>query len=102
MAADDKAPRHYFIYYRVRDDVDVDDAHATVRSMQVELEKACGVAGRLFIRAHEDATWMEVYEGVTEPERFEHALREGVVQHALEDIVQPGAARHMECFVECV
>ena len=102
MPDDETLLQHYFIYYRIRDDIDVDDAHASVRNMQVELQKKCGVAGRLFIRSHEDATWMEVYEGVSAPQAFEQALSEGIRTHDLEDLVQQGSARHMECFIECV
>ena len=102
MAADDSSLKHYFIYYCIRDGVDVDDAHASVRNMQLALGKQTGVMGRLFVRNHEDTTWMEVYAGVANTGAFEQALREGVGQHGLEGIIQPGSARHMECFVECV
>ena len=102
MPADDSTLKNYFIYYRIRDGVDIDDAHASVRDMQLALSKKTGIVGRLFVRDHEDTTWMEVYEGVSEMIAFELALREGVEQHDLERIIQPGSARHMECFLECV
>lgn len=102
MSDDEPLLQHYFIYYRIRDDIDVDDAHASVRSMQIDLQKKSGVAGRLFIRSHEDATWMEVYEGVSAPQAFEQTLSELIRIHGLEDLVQQGSARHMERFTECV
>lgn len=94
--------KNYFIYYRIRDDLDPDDAHASVRSMQSALERRTGVRGRLFTRFHEDATWMEVYEGVDAPESFEQALRDELQRHRLDELIQPGSARHLECFIECV
>lgn len=94
--------KNYFIYYRIRDGLDPDDAHASVKGMQAALERRTGVRGRLFSRFHEDATWMEVYESVDAPEAFEQALREELEHHRVDDLVQPGSARHVECFVECV
>lgn len=94
--------KNYFIYYRIRDGLDLDDAHTSVRSMQAALERRTGVRGRLFSRFHEDATWMEVYENVDTPEAFEQILREELEHHRVGELVQPGSARHLECFVECV
>lgn len=94
--------KHYFIYYRIRDDLDRDDAHAIVRGMQVALERRTGVHGRLFTRCHEDATWMETYEAAGDSGDFEHALRDETARHGVDELVQPGSARHLECFVECV
>lgn len=94
--------KNYFIYYRVRADQDLESARASVRSMQLALEHRTGVRGRLFARCHEDLTWMEVYEGVTAAGDFEQALREGIEAQRLEALVEPGSARHAECFVECV
>ncbi|MCK9260817.1 MAG: DUF4936 family protein [Azoarcus sp.] len=102
MSSDNSPLKHYFIYYRIRDGADIDDAHASVRAMQLALGKKTGIVGRLFVRDHEETTWMEVYEGVSGTIAFELALREGVEQHDLESIIQPGSARHMECFLECV
>jgi hypothetical protein len=94
-------PLHYFIYYRVRAELDPDDIQAGVCAMQAALARRTGIAGRLMHRAHEEATWMEVYEGVSEPAAFEAALAAEVAAHDLDALVEPGAARHIERFVEC-
>lgn len=95
-------PVHYFVYYRIREDLDHDIAHNDIRTMQAELEQQTGVTGRLMIRIHDDATWMEIYENIFDAEKFELALQTAVDTHGLIDLVEPGAARHIERFSECV
>ncbi len=95
-------PLHYFVYYRVRDDIDADDAHATVRAMQAALARRTGVEGRLMVQVHDDITWMEIYPGIDHPEAFEAALEEAATAHDVAALVAPGAARHLERFTECV
>jgi hypothetical protein len=95
------APLHYFIYYRVRADIDRDDVHATVRAMQSALAARTGVSGRLMERRSDTSTWMEIYEAVADPTAFEIALDIETQAHHLAELVEPGAARHMERFVEC-
>lgn len=92
---------HYYVYYRVRSDVGHEDAEATVRAMQAALERRTGIAGRLMERRDDAVTWMEVYEGVADPDAFEAALRIEANAHRLASIVEPGFARHTERFVEC-
>lgn len=92
---------HYFIYYRVRADFDRDDAHATVRAMQASLQRRTGVVGRLMERSHDGSTWMEMYEAVADPTAFEAALHAEASAHRLDELVEPGSARHLERFVEC-
>ena len=101
MSGDASACVHYFVYYRVRADAEHEDAEATVRAMQAALERRTGVAGRLMERRGDAVTWMEVYEGVADPDAFEAALRIEVDAHRVANIVEPGSARHTERFVEC-
>ncbi|NMG31538.1 DUF4936 family protein [Aromatoleum evansii] len=101
MSGDPVACVHYYVYYRVRADAEHEDAEATVRAMQAALERRTGVAGRLLERRDDAVTWMEVYEGVADPEAFEAALRIETDAHQVADLVEPGAARHTERFVEC-
>lgn len=96
-----EGPVQYFVYYRVRADLDVDDAHAGIRAMQSELERQTGVPGRLLTRLHEESTWMEIYSDVTDPPRFEAALQAAVAAAGLDAYIEDGAARHIERFVEC-
>ena len=61
---------NYYIYYRV----DPDSAHTLepmVRGMQARLKCSSGVMGRLLKKRGEENLWMEIYENVTEPEKFE-------------------------------
>ena len=92
---------HYYVYYRVRADVGHEDAEATVRAMQAALERRTGVAGRLMERRDDAVTWMEVYEGVADPQAFEAALRIETDEYRVASIVEPGSARHTERFIEC-
>ncbi len=100
MSAD--AEIHYYIYYRIRNAIDADDAQASVRAMQAALAKRTGVTGRLLRRAHDTMTWMEIYEGVTDPNAFEAALRAETESHRLDALVDTGGVRHIERFSECV
>lgn len=101
MALSETARIHYFVYYRIRADVDRDDAHANVRAMQVTLAARTKVSGRLMERRGDDATWMEIYESVADPAAFEAALAAETEVHRLADLIEPGSARHLERFVEC-
>jgi len=88
--------RSYYVYYRSV------AAPATVRetviAMQALLARASGVQGRLLRRVEDDGTWMEIYESVADPERFERELAAAVAGARLEALLAPGAARHIERF----
>lgn len=101
MTPDNAAKTHYYVYYRVRQDAEREDAHATVRSMQAALGRSTGVEGRLMERYGDDVTWMEVYESVVDSQAFEAALRVEAERHGLDELIEPGSARHLERFVEC-
>jgi 3-methyladenine DNA glycosylase/8-oxoguanine DNA glycosylase len=66
--------------------------------MQASLARATGVQGRLLRRVGDDGTWMEIYEAVPEPERFERELAAAVAAGRLEGLLSPGATRHVERF----
>ena len=87
---------NYYIYYRV-DDQHVAEAETLVRSMQARLACRSGVAGRLLKKRDEAGLWMEVYEGVAEPERFERLLEQAVDEFDLAMLLD--GARHTECFL---
>ncbi|WP_018410839.1 DUF4936 family protein [Methyloversatilis thermotolerans] len=90
-------PIDYYIYYRI-------DPHreaalrAAVASMQASLRAATGVAGRLRRRLDDPSTWMEVYEGVTDPRRFEIELGLHVLRHGLVEYLKQDGVRHLERF----
>lgn len=101
MTPDNASKTHLYVYYRVREDAEREDAHAAVRAMQAALARGTGVEGRLMERFGDDVTWMEVYESVGDTTAFEAALRIEVERHELDALVEPGSARHLERFVEC-
>jgi len=88
--------RSYYIYYR--SDADASRIRATVGGMQAALAEATGVAGRLLHRVEDRTTWMEVYEDVGDPERFEQELARAVERFGLRSLLAANAERHVERF----
>ncbi len=86
----------YYVYYRSA--AAPAAVRAAVIAMQASLARATGVQGRLLRRVEEDGTWMEIYEGVTDPERFERELAAATAGARLEALLAPGATRHVERF----
>jgi hypothetical protein len=88
--------RNYYVYYRSA------AAPAAVRTavgaMQASLARATSVQGRLLRRVEDDGTWLEVYEGVTDPDRFERELAAATAGAGLDNLLAPGATRHVERF----
>ena len=86
----------YYVYYRSA------AAPAAVReavvAMQAAVARATGVQGRLLRRVDDDGTWMEIYESVADPERFERELADAAAGARLEALLAPGAIRHIERF----
>lgn len=88
---------NYYIYYRVSDN-NASEAETLVRSMQARLACRSGVAGRLLKKRGEAGLWMEVYEDVADPERFEHLLEQAVDEFDLAMFLD--GTRHTECFLQ--
>lgn len=90
--------RSVYVYYKSA--APMPAVRAAVSAMQTTLERTTGVRGRLLRRADGDGdgTWMEIYENVGEPERFERALETAAAEARLEALLAPGAARHVERF----
>ena len=88
--------RSYYVYYRSA------AAAAAVReavaAMQAALAQATGVQGRLLRRVENDGTWMEIYEDVGDPARFERALAAAANGARIEALLAAGATRHVERF----
>ncbi len=87
----------YYVYYRVQSGADA-GTRERVRAAQTELAAAMAVPPRLLVKREEPELWMEVYEGITDSVGFERALAAAVERHRLLDVLQPGSARHVECF----
>ena len=63
---------HVYVWYRVeRDDADTATA---VRSMMARLACRTGIPGQLLRKPAEPGLWMEVYQGVTDPEGFSRLM----------------------------
>ena len=87
---------HYYIYYRVSAK-NADEAETLVRSMQARLACRSGISGKLLKKRDEAGLWMEIYEGVAEPERFERLLDQAVDEFDLAMFLD--GPRHAECFL---
>lgn len=89
----------YFIWYRVHADQHggVGDAETVIRAMMGRLACRAGVVGRLLKKRDEPATWMEVYEGVGDGDRFERELARAVDEYDVEMFCVD--RRHTECFL---
>jgi hypothetical protein len=88
--------RSYYVYYRSA--AAPAAIRAAVGTMQAALAGATGVQGRLLRRVEGDGTWMEIYEGVADPEGFERELAAATARARIEALLAPGATRHVERF----
>lgn len=91
----------YYVYYRIRADADRDQALMCIRAMQTSLYERTGVHGHLMVRHGDMATWMEVYEPVSNPAEFDIALQQEVATSGVLELIEPGSARHIEPFSLC-
>jgi len=68
---------NWYVYYPAPD---VADALPRLRAMQHQLAQASGIVARIEERAAADATptWMEVYEGIADPQAFATQLAEAL------------------------
>ena len=85
----------YYIYYRVAQPA---QAHGLVRDIQSAVKTRLGIAGRLLKRRDDPATWMEIYEGVSDAPAFEQHLASAVYAANFASVTEAGSTRHMECF----
>lgn len=86
----------YFIWYRVRDDSR--ETETVIRHMIARLACRAGVTGRLLRKRGEPRLWMELYEGITDPDAFERLLASAVDEFDVEMFCDD--RRHTECFAE--
>lgn len=90
----------YYVYYRSA--AAAPAVREAVAAMQAALAQTTGVQGRLLRRIEDDGkddgTWMEIYEDVGDPTRFERALAAAAKGARLEALLAAGATRHVERF----
>jgi uncharacterized protein DUF4936 len=87
----------YYVYYRV-DPARAGACEPRVRELLVLMRKVTGVQGRLMVKEGEANLWMEVYENVGNDSKFEWELADAAGKLKIHDFLQPGTARHVECF----
>jgi hypothetical protein len=91
-------PVHCYVYYRV-DPARAAAARETIAAVLASIEERAGVTGRLLQRQDEPMLWMEVYESVHDPVRFELMLADLLDTHGFSQFLAPGSARKIERFV---
>ena len=86
-----------YIYYKV-----TPLNEAAVRARATELLKqvaaSTGIQGRLLCRRDKPETWMEVYEGVSNPESFVATLNEAIARLHFSELLGPDTRRMTELF----
>ncbi|HXF65542.1 MAG TPA: DUF4936 family protein [Burkholderiales bacterium] len=87
----------YYIYYRV-DPARAEAGVPRIRELVAAVRQATGIEGRLMKKRGEPNLWMEVYENVTDTDRFEWELAEAVGRLEVQELLLPGTPRHMEVF----
>lgn len=90
-------PLNYYVYYRVAP-AEAPRARAAVDAVQSALRRDTGIQGRLLHRDNDPSTWMEIYEAVADPLRFEAALDRLLAQHGFEGCMASDSQRHTERF----
>lgn len=89
----------YYIYYRVVPGNTAACA-AAVRTLLDAVQARTGIHGRMLTKRNEPLLWMEIYEQVADEAQFEWELAEAVASSGIQHWLQPGSARHTECFSE--
>jgi hypothetical protein len=95
------SPVHFYIYYRMAAS-HAADARTALAGVMAAVEKEFAVSGRLLCAQNDAALWMEVYENVGDPMRFEAALNSLLGETRFATWVAPGSARRTERFVAMV
>ena len=89
---------NYYVYYRVAPS-EAARVRTVVDAVQSALRQDTGIQGRLLRRDDDPSTWMEIYEGVADPLRFEAALDRLLAQHCFDGCMASDSRRHTERFV---
>ena len=87
----------HYVYYKIAPAAIADFIPVAV-AMQSDIYRLCGVRGRLQKKSSDDATWMEIYEGVHQRLLFEAALVDCVARFGIGSFLAAGTVRHDEIF----
>ena len=88
----------FYVYYKV-EPARLGELRSAVQAMFRTLERECGVRGRWLHRRDDPATYMEVYEGVSDAARFQGLLDQASERHGVSRCLAQGSARFTEIFV---
>ena len=87
----------FYIYYRV-DPERAEACEPLIGALFAAVRGATGIQGRLLRKRGEPNLWMEVYEGIPDDAKFEWELAEIAGGLGIQDFLQSGTTRHVECF----
>jgi hypothetical protein len=91
-------PVHCYVYYRVSP-AHASAARRTIAAVLATIEERAGVTGCLLRRQDDPMLWMEVYENVRDPARFEVMLSDLLDTHRFAQFLAPDSVRTIERFV---
>ena len=86
-----------YVYYRI-DAAREDEARRALDAMQVALQTATGIAGRVYVKTHEPLLWMEVYVDLADIDGFVDKLTALAETHGLTACLAENQRRHVEQF----
>jgi len=89
---------HYYVYYRIAAPHAV-AARGVIEAVLRALEDRADIVGRLLQGVDEPLLWMEVYENVRDPGRFEATLGDLLAARRFAAFLAPGSERRTERFV---
>ena len=87
-----------YVYYRVADEHEQAARHA-LHAMQAELQTCTGIVGRAYSKATEPRLWMEVYNGIADPDALVDLLDRLAERHWLIGCLAENQRRHVEHFL---
>jgi quinol monooxygenase YgiN len=88
---------NYYVYYRVALD-QAERARDVVAALQDDVLAQTGVRGRLMHRRDDAATWMEIYEGISDEQAFDASLAAAVERCGFSSVLAAGSQRVTEIF----
>jgi hypothetical protein len=88
---------NYYVYYRVALD-QAEWARGVVAALQGDVLAQTGVRGRLMHRRDDAATWMEIYEGISDEQAFDASLAAAVERCGFSSVLAAGSQRVTEIF----
>ena len=88
---------NYYVYYRIALE-QAGRARGVVAALQEDVQRQTGVGGRLMHRRDDPATWMEIYEGISDEPAFAASLAAAVERCGFSGVLAAGSQRITEIF----